>query len=162
MKGPCGARPALTRPVSCSCSDVVSYTRLASDLAPIQVVTLLNEVYSLIDSIVDQHPDIYKLETIGDAYVAVAGCPKRMGAEAAASAMARFALEVVSTIDGFTSVDGHQIQIRVGIHSGPVVAAIIGSKMPRYCERRHVGWPCEYFAVIRPVWMRLQACLATR
>lgn len=75
------------------------------------------------------------METIGDAYMAVAGCQTQEVEPArAALAMARFASDVVAAIEVFrpACLGERRLQIRVGLHSGPVVGGVVGSKMPRY------------------------------
>jgi class 3 adenylate cyclase len=57
------------------------------------------------------------------------GVPDRCDPEAAAAALATFGLDMIRLIEGFESSDGYKIRMRVGIHSGPVMAAVIGRKM---------------------------------
>ncbi|KAG2483466.1 hypothetical protein HYH03_017649 [Edaphochlamys debaryana] len=122
-------------PVTILFSDIVSYTEVASQLTPLQVVKLLNDLYTKFDALSDKH-GVYKVETIGDAFMCVSGCPDREDPITAAVRMAGMALDMIDTVRRFEAqVDGQplQVQIRIGLHSGPVVAGVIGSRMPRYC-----------------------------
>uniref|UniRef100_A0A915BVB3 Guanylate cyclase n=1 Tax=Parascaris univalens TaxID=6257 RepID=A0A915BVB3_PARUN len=114
-------------------SDVVSFTKLASRCTPMQVVTLLNELYTVFDVIIDAH-DVYKVETIGDGYLCVSGLPKRNGNEHARE-IANMALGFIESLSTFriAQMPDERINIRVGIHTGPCVAGVVGLTMPRYC-----------------------------
>ncbi|KAG2446481.1 hypothetical protein HYH02_008472 [Chlamydomonas schloesseri] len=122
-------------PVTILFSDIVSYTEVASQLTPLQVVRLLNELYTQFDLLCDKH-EVYKVETIGDAFMAVAGCPTREEPIAAAIRMANMAQDMIAMVEEFTTRVGDEemkVKIRIGLHSGPVVAGVIGQRMPRYC-----------------------------
>jgi class 3 adenylate cyclase len=112
-------------------SDIVSYTTMTSTMTPLEVAQLLNEIYQLFDSLVDKY-ECYKVETIGDAFMIAAGINGESKVEAAVK-VANFAQHVLKQIESFTSSLGHKIQIRIGIHSGPVVGSVIGYKMPHFC-----------------------------
>mmetsp|Transcript_7610 Transcript_7610/g.15469 ORF Transcript_7610/g.15469 Transcript_7610/m.15469 type:complete len:232 (-) Transcript_7610:414-1109(-) len=115
-------------------SDIVSYTNISAKLTAFQVVDMLNSLYTLYDSLEEAETyGIYKVQTIGDGYMCAAGVPHACGAADNAVAVCKFALKMMEVTTLFVATDGTRLQIRVGIHSGPVVAAVIGSKMPQYC-----------------------------
>ncbi|XP_050503369.1 guanylate cyclase 32E [Diabrotica virgifera virgifera] len=114
-------------------SDIVGFTELSAVSTPLQVIDLLNDLYTLFDSIIS-HYDVYKVETIGDAYMVVSGLPIRNG-DRHAGEIASMALHLLSKIKKFEIKyrQGELLQLRIGIHSGHVVAGVVGLKMPRYC-----------------------------
>ncbi|XP_031414700.1 guanylate cyclase soluble subunit beta-2 [Clupea harengus] len=112
-------------------SDVVTFTNICAACEPIQIVHMLNSMYSKFDRLTSIH-DVYKVETIGDAYMVVGGVP--ISTETHAERVANFALGMRIAAREVTSpITGEPIQIRVGLHTGPVLAGVVGEKMPRYC-----------------------------
>ncbi|KAM5277838.1 guanylate cyclase soluble subunit beta-2-like [Hipposideros larvatus] len=112
-------------------SDVVTFTNICAACEPIQIVNMLNSMYSRFDRLTSVH-EVYKVETIGDAYMVVGGVPVPVGSHA--QRVANFALGMrISAKEVMNPVTGEPIQIRVGIHTGPVLAGVVGDKMPRYC-----------------------------
>ncbi|KAJ6669299.1 hypothetical protein lerEdw1_008108 [Lerista edwardsae] len=112
-------------------SDVVTFTNICAQCEPIQIVLMLNAMYLRFDRLTTVH-DVYKVETIGDAYMVVGGVPVPVSTHA--ERVANFALGmIIAAKDIKNPVSGNPIQIRVGIHTGPVLAGVVGEKMPRYC-----------------------------
>ncbi|XP_039510812.1 guanylate cyclase soluble subunit beta-2-like [Pimephales promelas] len=112
-------------------SDVVTFTDICSECEPIQIVSMLNSMYLKFDRLTSVH-NVYKVETIGDAYMVVGGVPILMSSHT--ERVANFALGMIIAAKEVTNpVTGCPIQIRVGLHSGPVLAGVVGEKMPRYC-----------------------------
>ncbi|CAI5452062.1 unnamed protein product [Caenorhabditis angaria] len=114
-------------------SDVVSFTTLAGKCTPLQVVNLLNDLYTIFDGIIDQH-DVYKVETIGDGYLVVSGLPHRNGNEHSRH-IASMSIAFISSLTNFRipHLPNEKINIRVGFHCGSVVSGVVGLTMPRYC-----------------------------
>ncbi|XP_051253218.1 guanylate cyclase soluble subunit beta-2-like [Dicentrarchus labrax] len=112
-------------------SDVVTFTNICSTCEPIQIVLMLNSMYLRFDRLTTVH-NVYKVETIGDAYMVVGGVPIPVSSHA--ERVANFALGMIlAAREVINPVTGGPIQIRVGLHSGPVLAGVVGEKMPRYC-----------------------------
>ncbi|KAG8227941.1 hypothetical protein J437_LFUL008753, partial [Ladona fulva] len=91
------------------------------------VVTMLNSLYRLFDSRIRMY-DVYKVETIGDAYMVVSG-DRHVGE------IADMAIDLIAGVRRFVVPHrpGEMLQIRVGVNTGPCVAGVVGSTMPRYC-----------------------------
>ncbi|KAM6227625.1 atrial natriuretic peptide receptor 2 [Spheniscus humboldti] len=114
-------------------SDIVGFTALSAESTPMQVVTLLNDLYTCFDAIIDNF-DVYKVETIGDAYMVVSGLPVRNG-KLHAREIVRMALALLEAVKTFKirHRPNDQLRLRIGVHTGPVCAGVVGLKMPRYC-----------------------------
>ncbi|KAG2488317.1 hypothetical protein HYH03_013167 [Edaphochlamys debaryana] len=126
-------------------ADIKGFTPMCKQVEPRQVMELLNALFSRYDNNLDTY-GVYKVETIGDCYVAAVGlvhedddgmavCDRRsrqdpMHSERAfafAKAMLAAAREVR------LPTTGEPVEIRVGMHSGPVVSGVVGTRMPRFC-----------------------------
>ncbi|KAM6425553.1 guanylyl cyclase C [Rhynochetos jubatus] len=125
--------PELFEEVTIYFSDIVGFTTLCKYSTPMEVVDMLNDIYKNFDHILDHH-DVYKVETIGDAYMVVSGLPKRNGNRHAVD-ISMMALDILSFMGSFElrHLPGLPVWIRIGIHSGPCAAGVVGIKMPRYC-----------------------------
>uniref|UniRef100_A0A8C5JDZ8 Guanylate cyclase n=1 Tax=Junco hyemalis TaxID=40217 RepID=A0A8C5JDZ8_JUNHY len=125
--------PELFEEVTIYFSDIVGFTTLCKYSTPMEVVDMLNDIYKNFDHILDHH-DVYKVETIGDAYMVVSGLPNRNGNRHAVD-ISMMALDILSFMGSFElrHLPGLPVWIRIGIHSGPCAAGVVGIKMPRYC-----------------------------
>ncbi|XP_062263690.1 guanylyl cyclase C [Platichthys flesus] len=125
--------PELFEEVTVYFSDIVGFTTLCHYSTPMEVVDMLNDIYKNFDSILDHH-DVYKVETIGDAYMVASGLPRRNGDRHAVD-IAHMALDILSFVGTFElqHLPGIPLWIRIGVHSGPCAAGVVGNKMPRYC-----------------------------
>ncbi|XP_046441201.1 soluble guanylate cyclase 89Da-like [Daphnia pulex] len=97
----------------------------------LEAVSCMNSVFSALDKIVDHQPNVYKVETIGNVYMVVGGAPTRC--ESHVKDIFLVALEFRDAINELSTKVGIPVEIRIGIHSGPAVAGVLGRKMPRYC-----------------------------
>uniref|UniRef100_A0A182XVU3 guanylate cyclase n=1 Tax=Anopheles stephensi TaxID=30069 RepID=A0A182XVU3_ANOST len=117
--------------VSILFSDVVTFTEICSRITPMEVVSMLNAMYSIFDTLTERN-SVYKVETIGDAYMVVSGAPAKE--QNHAEKVCDMALDMIEAITDLKDPStGSHLRIRVGVHSGAVVAGIVGLKMPRYC-----------------------------
>ncbi|XP_062335053.1 guanylyl cyclase C isoform X2 [Osmerus eperlanus] len=125
--------PELFEEVTVYFSDIVGFTTLCHYSTPMEVVDMLNDIYRNFDSILDHH-DVYKVETIGDAYMVASGLPRRNGNRHAVD-IAHMALDILAFVGTFQlqHLPGLPLWIRIGVHSGPCAAGVVGNKMPRYC-----------------------------
>ncbi|XP_054754630.1 guanylate cyclase soluble subunit beta-1-like [Lytechinus pictus] len=95
-----------------------------------KIVNLLNSVYTKFDVLTERNPDVYKVETVGDKYMAVSGLP--VPCEDHARCIARMALDM-KELSADVMMEDKPIVITIGIYSGEVVTGVVGHRMPRYC-----------------------------
>lgn len=111
--------------VSVMFADIAGFTAMSATTSPEALVTMLNELFSLFDKLAEQH-HIEKIKTIGDAYMVVAGIPQPLADHA--TAIAHMALDMQAGVDAYAKRTGSPLSIRIGIHTGSVVAGVIGTK----------------------------------
>jgi adenylate cyclase len=110
-------------------ADIVSFTKFAERMPAPEVVALLNQIFSMFDQLAEQH-GLEKIKTIGDAYMVVAGLPQPRDDHA--QAIAEMSLHMQQALAQFNQQTGQSLNIRIGIHTGPVVAGVIGLKKFAY------------------------------
>jgi guanylate cyclase len=103
-------------------ADVAGFTPMSAGMTPEELVSLLDEVFSAFDTMVEDR-GLEKIKTIGDAYMVASGVP--VSRPDHAHALCQLALEMRDYSD-LHSIQGRRLQFRMGINSGPVVAGIIG------------------------------------
>uniref|UniRef100_A0A674BT89 Guanylyl cyclase C n=1 Tax=Salmo trutta TaxID=8032 RepID=A0A674BT89_SALTR len=120
--------PELFDEVTVYFSDIVGFTTLCQYSTPMEVVDMLNDIYKNFDRILDHH-DVYKVETIGDAYMVASGLPRRNGNRHTVD-IAHMALDILAFVGTFQlqHLPGIPLWIRIGVHS-----ATLSLPMPRYC-----------------------------
>ena len=119
--------------VSIFFSDIVGFTDISSRLSPMKVSDMLDRLYRSFDELSLAH-DVFKIETIGDAYMAVTNLVKDQDDHA--KRLVDFAVEALAAAnETLVDVDDESrgcVNIRVGLHSGPVVASVVGSRNLKY------------------------------
>jgi class 3 adenylate cyclase len=110
-------------------ADMVGFTQLSSKITPVELVDLLNVIFSSLDQIIDDY-GMEKIKTMGDAYMAASGIPTPRDDHAEIAA--EVALKFLEAVEKFSLMSGMDIKVRIGLHSGPVVAGVIGIKKTIY------------------------------
>ena len=109
-------------------SDVVGFTQLSEKVSPQELLSLLNQVFSMFDQTVEKY-GVEKIKTIGDAYMLAGGIPQPMDNHA--GVVTKIGLEMQEQLSAFNLKNGLNLSIRIGIHTGPLVAGVIGTK--KFC-----------------------------
>ncbi|RYY95974.1 MAG: adenylate/guanylate cyclase domain-containing protein [Comamonadaceae bacterium] len=104
-------------------ADLVGFTRYASQLPPDAVVLMLDGVFSAFDALVERH-GVEKIKTIGDAYMVVA--------EDDTAALCALALAMREAVDAYNQANGTRLAMRIGVHAGPAVAGVVGTRRLLY------------------------------
>lgn len=110
-------------------ADIVGFTEIAAKMSAIQLVNLLNQIFSVFDCVGEQY-GLEKIKTIGDAYMVIGGLRKRRSDHA--QAIAQMALDMETAIAQFNAENTQNFSIRIGIHSGLVMAGVIDIKKFTY------------------------------
>eukprot|EP00081_Caenorhabditis_elegans_P014841 NP_494324.1 Receptor-type guanylate cyclase gcy-21 [Caenorhabditis elegans] len=114
-------------------SDCPGFVEMSATSKPIDIVQFLNDLYTVFDRIIDQF-DVYKVETIADAYMVASGLPVPNGNHHAGE-IASLGLALLKAVESFKirHLPNEKVRLRIGMNSGPCVAGVVGLKMPRYC-----------------------------
>ena len=106
-------------------ADITNFTQMTEQMAPKQMVGLLNKIFSWFDSMTDKY-GLEKIKTIGDAYMVVGGLTRNR--EDYVKNIVDMALEMQEYITQHPDLSRHNLGIHIGIATGPAVAGVIGSK----------------------------------
>ncbi|XP_023943569.2 head-specific guanylate cyclase [Bicyclus anynana] len=115
-------------------SDIVGFTSICATATPMMVIAMLEDLYSVFD-IFCEELDVYKVETIGDAYCVASGLHRKI--ETHAPQIAWMALRMVETCAKHLTHEGNPIKMRIGLHTGTVLAGVVGKTMLKYCLFGH-------------------------
>ncbi|MDM8563384.1 adenylate/guanylate cyclase domain-containing protein, partial [Candidatus Marithioploca araucensis] len=110
-------------------ADIVGFTEMSGRTSPTKLLEMLNDIFSMFDTLVEQY-ELEKIKTIGDAYMVVAGLPEPCVENTVK--IADLALEMHKSIVKFNELYHKKLQIRIGIHTGPAIAGVIGIKKFAY------------------------------
>jgi guanylate cyclase len=110
-------------------ADLVNFTQMSEKMSPTQLVDLLSQVFLKFDQLAEKY-QVEKIKTIGDAYMVVSGAP--VGCTNHAQRIAAMALEMQSALKEVAARTGWDLNMHIGIHSGAVVAGVIGSSKFSY------------------------------
>lgn len=123
--------------VSLIFADLVGFTAWSSAREPAQVFILLETIYSKFDKIAYKHGYVFKVETVGDCYVAVSGLPERCDNHVVV--ISKFARDILAAMIGLTRIlevslgpDTSDLGLRIGVHSGQVTAGVLRGQRSRF------------------------------
>ena len=109
--------------------DIVNFTPMSEKLSPEKLVAVLNMLFTQFDILIEKYK-LEKIKTIGDAYMVAGGIPNKMTDHEEAAA--DFALEMLEVVKQFDQKFNHGLDMRIGMHCGPVVAGVIGKQKFTY------------------------------
>ena len=111
--------------VSVMFADIVNFTQVAADMAPSQVFSMLNRIFSAFDELAEEHK-LEKIKTIGDAYMIAGGL--NANEEEYSIKIADMALAMRDLLKKDFAINASHLDIRIGIGTGPVIAGVVGKK----------------------------------
>uniref|UniRef100_A0A6U6K5V0 Guanylate cyclase domain-containing protein n=1 Tax=Zooxanthella nutricula TaxID=1333877 RepID=A0A6U6K5V0_9DINO len=111
-------------------SDLVGFTKLSATKKPREVVDMMSDLFGRFDDLTDRR-DIWKVETVGDAYIAGQADPQ-MTQHHSAINVVLFARDMVSAVDAWAHERGFSVRCRVGVHFGRCIGGIVGKSRQRY------------------------------
>ena len=122
-------------------TDIVGFTSMSQTVAPQQVMEFLHDLFVCFDDLVDMDPSLWKVETIGDAFMIASGLKHTKGelegglqnGKSTARAAVLFGKSALAAARTLTMPNSMQCQIRAGVHTGDVCSGVVGTRMPRYC-----------------------------
>ncbi|WAR25462.1 GUC2E-like protein, partial [Mya arenaria] len=114
-------------------SDIAGFHRITLTVAPMELVRILNNLYTAMDNVIDNF-DVYKVETINDSYMVASGLPNKNG-DRHAPEIANLAMDILNMMKNKTFPCSKQVNVRlrIGINTGSCMAGIVGNIMLRYC-----------------------------
>ncbi len=110
-------------------ADIVGFTKMTATMPPAELVDLLSQLFSRFDALADSY-NLEKIKTIGDGYMVIGGAP--VARDDHATVIAQLALDMQQALVEFNALTGKNLQMRIGISSGPVVAGVIGTSKFAY------------------------------
>jgi class 3 adenylate cyclase/HAMP domain-containing protein len=110
-------------------ADIVGFTQMSTTMAPRQLVNMLNDIFGRFDELAEQF-NLEKIKTIGDCYMVVGGVPDRSPTHC--QQVAEFALAAIEAIRKYSRDNGYDLHIRIGVHTGTVVAGVVGKRKYSY------------------------------
>ena len=107
-------------------ADIVNFTPISARFGPLEVVEMLNDLFSQFDELVDKY-SVEKIQVAGDGYMVAAGVPTPRPDHAIV--MAQLALDMLDRVKTGNFLGGkHPVEIRIGLNSGSLIAGVIGRK----------------------------------
>ena len=110
-------------------ADLVGFTAKSSDRSPEEVIAFLNQLFTRFDELAIEH-GVEKIKTLGDSYMAASGLPDIQPDHP--QRMAHFAIDMIEAARAFSKTMNEDFNLRVGFHTGPAVAGVIGTEKPFY------------------------------